>query len=546
MSKIIEFDKQAKEKLQLGINKLSNAVICTLGPYGRNVIIEKEGELPSTTKDGVTVARSISLEDPIENIGAEIIKQAAIKSANQAGDGTTTTTVLAQHLINEGLHYFDKKYNMVDIKKGIERGVKQVIDYLRNLSEKISSENQIKQIATISANNDQFAGNLIAEAINKVGMDGVVTIEDSKTGETYLEIVEGMQFDRGYKSPYFVTNNSSMQGILENPRILIYDGKIDYAKEILSLLETISQKQESLLIIAEDIDNEALATLIINKMRGNLKVCAVKAPDFGDRRTLVLEDIATLTNGTVISKNKGMVLEKLNPSILQSYLGSCTRVNVTKEVTTIIGGNGTSESIETRALEIKEQLDKASSLFEREKLQERLGKLTSGVAIIHVGGANEIELKEYKDRMEDALFATKAAIEEGILPGGGSALLGAIKSIKIDKKDNQYHEIGKNIVKRSLSKPFYQILVNAGIDNPQKVLIKLENNIQKHPWMGFDLFKEKFIDTKQEGILDPTKVVRVALENASSVAGIILTTEAVVYQKPTGDKKEDNIDNFNL
>lgn len=533
MSKIIKFNQEARTKLQVGINKLADAVISTLGPYGRNVLIEKDGELVQSTKDGVTVAKSISLEDPIENMGAEIVKQASIKSAAQAGDGTTTTTLLAKELINEGLKHLDKSSNAVEIKKGMDAAVKQVISYIQtDISEDISSEDQLLQIATISSNNDETTGKLISTAIEKVGRDGIVTIEESKSGETSLEIVEGMQFDRGYKSPYFVTNNDNMQCTLENPQILIYDGKLMQAKELVPLLENISQKNVPLLIIAEDIDGEALATLIVNKIKGTLKVCAVKAPEFGDRRTLILEDIAVLTGGEVVSPIKGMRLDKISTDVL----GTCRIANIDKNLTTIIDGAGDIEKISNRILEIKKQLDKSSSNFETEKLQERLGKMTGGVAIINVGGSNEIDIKEYRDRVEDALFATKAAIEEGVIPGGGAALLHSINSITWDDKKESIDFIrGKKIVKEALNKPFMQILINAGHSDAHSIMYNISS---KGKWMGYDLKTNKIVNMKDKGIIDPTKVTRLALENAAAVAGIILTTETTIYTKPEEKNKD--------
>ena len=532
MSKQIEFNNESRKKLLNGVEKLSNAVVSTLGPFGRNVIIEKNGELPQSTKDGVTVAKSITLEDPIENIGAEIVKQAAIKSANDAGDGTTTTTLLAHSLISEGLSKVDKGANATEIKKEIDSAVREVVEELKKMSTEVSSQEQLKQVATISANNDEDAGKLVSTALEKVGRDGVVSIEESKTGETKLETVEGMQFDRGYKSPYFVTNNNNMTAVLEDPYILIYDGNITTAKDMVPVLEGISQKNESLLIVAQDIDGEALALLLVNKIRAGLKVCAVKAPDFGDRRTLLLEDMAVLTGGTVISKEKGFKLEKTT----SNQLGRATRVVVTKDKTTIIDGKGEQDAIFTRAQEIKEQIDKAESNFQKENLQNRLAKLTSGVAIIHVGGNNEIEMKEYKDRVEDALFATKAAIEQGILPGGGVALFKAREVLKNNKS------VGSQIVYRALAKPFSQILTNAGKDDVSYYVYALDS--KNDPWTGYDLKTESWVNMKEQGIIDPTRVVRLALENAASVAGTILTTEAVIYSKKE-DKKEESEPNNN-
>ena len=548
MSKIIVYNTDARQKLADGVDKLSKAVVTTLGPFGRNVIIEKENELPQSTKDGVTVAKSIKLKDPIENIGAEIVKQAAIRSANTAGDGTTTTTLLANTMVKEGLSKVRAGANAVEIKKGIDKAVKQVVKALKENSKDISAEEQLKQVATISSNNDEFTGNLIATALEKVGRDGVVAIEESKTGETTLEVVEGIQFDRGYKSPYFVTNNGTMQAVLDDPYILIYDGRILAAAELLNVLQKVNSENKSLLIVAEDIDGEALATLIVNKMRGIVKVAAVKAPDFGERRTLLLEDLAIVTGGQVISKEKGLKLDKLNVAQLSTYLGKARTVTVEKEKTTVVDGKGSEADIDIRANEIKDQIDKAQSFFEKEKLQERLGKLVGGVAIINVGGNNEIELKEYKDRVEDALFATRAAIEEGVLPGGGATLLYAREAIGYSKEDSDDFNIGKKIVYSSLSAPFIQILNNAGYQNPEYYMyelgrVSLDSNtdVYNNTWVGYDLKSETFVDMENKGILDPTKVTRLAVENAAAVAGTILTTETVVHDEPTENKKDEDL-----
>jgi chaperonin GroEL len=553
MSKIIEYNNDARQKLAEGAKKLSRAVVSTLGPFGRNVIIEKQNELPQSTKDGVTVAKSITLKDPIENIGAEVIKQAAIKAANTAGDGTTTTTLLAYALINEGLNKVGEGANAVEIKKGVDAAVKQVVAALKENSKDISSEEQLKQVATISANNDVTTGELIATAIEKVGREGVVAIEESKTGETTLEVVEGIQFDRGYKSPYFVTNNSTMQAVLDDPFILIYDGRITTAAELLNVLQKVNSENKSLLIVAEDIDGEALATLIVNKMRGIVKVVAVKAPDFGERKTLLLEDLAIVTGGQVISKDKGYKLDKMTPTQLSSFLGTARTVTVSKEKTTVIDGKGTEDAIVARAEEIKTQIDQSTSFFEKEKLQERLGKLIGGVAIINVGGVNEIDMKEYKDRVEDALFATRAANEEGILPGGGVALLYAREAITYSNNESDDFKTGKKIVYKALSAPFTQILINAGNQNPSYYMYELNKTatdpnteVYNNTWRGYDLKSETFVDMEEKGILDPTKVVRLAIENAAAVAGTILTTETVVYEEPTKEKKEDEFGNPGL
>jgi chaperonin GroEL len=531
MSKVIEFGPEARRKLANGIDKLANAVTATLGPNGRNVVISKANEYPQSTKDGVTVAKSISLEDPIEELGVQMVKQAAIKTADNAGDGTTTSTLLAQEMVKAGLTHLSNGMNAVEIKRGIDKAVKEVIEHLQTeISEEISSEEQLTQIATISANNDPEVGALIATAMEKVGRDGVVTIEESRTGETYLETVEGMQFDRGYKSPYFVTNNSTMQSVLERPKVLIYEKKLTQVKELLPLLENMSNQNRPLLVIAEDVDGEALATLIVNKMRGLLKVCAVKAPDFGDRRSLIMEDIATLTGGTVVSPDRGMKLDKFN----LDWLGECRLATISKEETTLVDGSGDEEKIKARVEDLQHQIEHAKSAFEVEKLQERLAKMVGGVAIVYVGGNTETEMKEKKDRVEDALHATKAAIEEGIVPGGGMALLHARNGIK------DFNNIGSKIVYEVCSSPFKKILSNAGYVQ-EDIYNALSGATGGDYWYGFNLKEDDFDDMKKIGVIDPTKVTRTALQNAASVAGTILLTEAVVV-----DKLEDNKDDAGL
>jgi chaperonin GroEL len=528
MSKVIEFGPEARKKLANGIDKLANAVTATLGPNGRNVVISKANEYPQSTKDGVTVAKSISLEDPIEDLGVQMVKQAAIKTADNAGDGTTTSTLLAQEMVRAGLTHLSNGVNAVEIKRGIDKAVKEVIEHLQmKISEEISSEDQLTQIATISANNDPEVGTLIATAMEKVGRDGVVTIEESRTGETYLETVEGMQFDRGYKSPYFVTNNSTMQSVLERPKVLIYEKKLTQVKELLPLLENMSNQNRSLLVIAEDIDGEALATLIVNKMRGLLKVCAVKAPDFGDRRTLIMEDIATLTGGTVVSPDRGMKLDKFN----LDWLGECRLATIGKEETTLVDGNGEEEKIKARVEDLQHQIEHAKSAFEMEKLQERLAKMVGGVAIVYVGGNTETEMREKKDRVEDALHATKAAIEEGIVPGGGAALIHARVGI------TDIGNIGADIVYNACASPLKKILNNAGY-NQEDIFMAITSISGGDYWYGWDLKTEDFVNMKDAGIIDPSKVTRTALQNAASVAGTILLTEAVVVDKPE-DKKDD-------
>jgi len=525
MSKVIEFGSEARKQLVNGIDKLADAVVSTLGPNGRNVVISKPGDYPQSTKDGVTVAKSISLEDPNEELGVQLVKQAAITTANIAGDGTTTSTLLAREMVKSGLSHLNNGANAVEIKRSIDKAVKQVVSTLRNNAEEITSEEQLEQVATISANNDPEVGKLIATAMGKVGREGVVTIEESKSGETYLETVEGIQFNRGFKSPYFVTNNTTMTAALDNPYILIADERFTKVKELLPVLEGVSGTGRSLLIIAEDIDNEALATLIVNKMRGTLAICAVKAPEFGDRRKLALEDIATLTGGQVFSKEKGMKLKEFS----WDWFGEARNVNVTKEQTTIVDGKGETERIETRIEELQQQIEQAGSPFAVEKLQERLAKFVGGVAIVHVGGNTETEMKETKDRVDDALNATKAAIEEGIVPGGGTALLYAKGAIK-------GNDIGAEIVKQACSQPFTQILMNAGWDEVDgRIMADNLINTGNDTWTGFNIKTMKKVNMKEAGIIDPAKVTRTALENAASVAGTILLTECTIVDSPNTD-----------
>ena len=527
MSKIISFGPEARKQLINGINKLADAVTATLGPNGRNVVYTDNGEVKST-KDGVSVAKNINLEDPIEQLGVQMVKQAAIKTAESAGDGTTTSTLLAREMILAGIEHLNNGVNAVEIKRGIDKAVKEVITYIReNIKEDISSEDQLEQIATISANNDIEIGKLISTAMQKVGREGVVHIEESKSGDTHLETVEGMQFDRGYKSHFFVTNNNNMTCTLEDCMVLICDKKISQVKEILPLLEGVSNQNKSLLIIAEDIDNEALATMIVNKIRGTLKICAVKAPEFGDRRKLILEDIAALTGGQVFTPDKGMKFEKFS----WDWFGQARLVTVTKDQTTIVDGKGEEEKINIRIEELQEQIEKAQTPFEREKLQERLAKFIGGVAIVHVGGNTETEIKEKKDRVEDALHATKAALEEGIVPGGGITLLKARDAIT-DKAN-----LGAKIVYKACSMPLTKILKNAGFDDDRiYTLITKLNSIDYGIWEGYDLKEEIIVNMKKAGIIDPAKVSRVALQNAASVAGTILLTEATIVDKPEENK----------
>jgi chaperonin GroEL len=522
MSKqVIVIGSEARERLVSGINTLADAVTSTLGPNGRNVVYT-DGQSVFSTKDGVTVAKNINyLEDPIEELGIKMIKQAAIKTADNAGDGTTTSTLLAQSMVNAGLNHLNNGSNAVEIKRGIDRAVKQLVESLRKeLKEDISSEEQLEQVATISANNDPEIGKMIAEAMKKVGREGVVHVEESKTGETYLETVEGMQFERGYKSPYMVTDNNSMTAILNDVYVLIIDKKVSQVKELLPVLESISQQNKSILVIAEDIEGEALAALIVNKARGILKSAAVKAPDFGDRRKLILEDIAILTGGQVISSEKGMKLEKFD----SSWLGQARSVTISKDTTTIVDGKGDDTKIGARIDELMEQIELAKTPFEKEKLQERLAKFVGGISIVHVGGNTETEVKERKDRFDDALHATKAAIEEGIVPGGGVALLHMRDLIEVN-------DIGSQIVYEACSAPLKKILSNAGVE--QEKIYQIMNDIKNETsWMGYDLQSEKVVNMKEAGIIDPAKVTRTALENAASVAGTILLTECTIVDKP--------------
>jgi chaperonin GroEL len=541
MSKKIEFGAEARKKLVKGIDTLADAVVATLGPNGRNVVYIENGMVVST-KDGVSVAKQIgSLEDPIENLGAQMVKQAAVKTSDHAGDGTTTSTLLARELVKGGLTKLNEGANAVEIKRGIDDGVKEVLALLKENSEKISSEEQLQQIATISANNDVEVGKLIARAMEKVGREGVVYIEESKTDETYLEVVEGMQFDRGYKSPYFVTNNNNMSALLQDAYVLIADHRFTQVKELLPILEGVSQKGKSLLIIAEDVDGEALATLIVNKMRGTLQVVAVKAPDFGERRKLILEDIAVLTGGTVFDKEKGMKLDKFN----WEWFGEAKTVTVSKEKTTIIDGQGTTEAISERVESLTAQLEKAATPFEMEKLQERLSKFVGGVALVHVGGSTETEMKEKKDRVDDALHATQCALEDGIVPGGGAALLHAREGITFAIENSDDFNYGKKLVHSACGKPFEVILKNAGYDDQSIYHFKYKvgdfGDKEREIWYGLDVKTETVIDMKEAGIIDPHKVTKNALMNAASIAGTILLTECTIVDTPE-DKKESGID----
>ncbi|MGV3528861.1 MAG: chaperonin GroEL [Flavisolibacter sp.] len=525
MAKQLFFETDARNKMKKGVDALANAVKVTLGPKGRNVVIDKKFGAPSVTKDGVTVAKEIELEDAIENMGAQMVKEVASKTADVAGDGTTTATVLAQAIITEGLKNVAAGANPMDLKRGIDKAVRVVVENLRSQSQAVGDDNQkIEQVATISANNDNEIGKLIAEAMQKVSKDGVITIEEAKGIETGIEVVEGMQFDRGYISPYFVTNSEKMQAELESPYILIYDKKISSMKDILHILEKVAQQGAPLLIISEDLEGEALATLVVNKLRGTLKVAAVKAPGFGDRRKEMLQDIAILTNGIVISEEQGYKLENAD----LSYLGKCERVVIDKDNTTIVGGKGESEAIKGRINQIKGQIESTTSDYDREKLQERLAKLSGGVAVLNVGAATEVEMKEKKDRVDDALHATRAAVEEGIVPGGGVAYVRAIASLDNVDTANADEATGVQIVRRSLEEPLRQIVENCGIEG-SVIVNKVKESKGDY---GFNARTEEFENLIAAGVIDPTKVSRIALENASSIAGMVLTTECVIADKP--------------
>ena len=527
MAKEIKYDVEARGGLKRGVDKLANAVKVTLGPKGRNVVIEKKFGAPTVTKDGVTVAKEIELENKMEDVGAQMVKEVASKTSDVAGDGTTTATVLAQALVTEGLKNVTAGANPMSIKRGIDAAAAAVVDSLKTQSKDLPDSTQIANVATISSNDDREIGDKIAEAMEKVGKDGVITVEDSKTAETYLETVEGMQFDRGYLSPYFVTNSESMDAELEDPYILIHDKKISNMKDLLPLLEKVVQTGKPVVIIAEDIEGEALATLVVNKLRGTFKVLAVKAPGFGDRRKAMLEDIAVLTGATVISEDAGYKLD--NAAI--EYLGTAKRVISDKDNTTIVDGSGSSDAIKARINELKVQIDKTSSDYDREKLQERLAKLSGGVAVINVGAATEVEMKEKKARVEDALHATRAAVEEGIIPGGGVALLRAIPALSKVKVDED-QQVGVDIVVRALEAPVRQICENAGVESS----IVVQNIKDKKGDHGYDARNGEYVKMFEAGIIDPTKVARVAVQMAASIAGMILTTEVAVTEIPEDDK----------
>ena len=523
MAKLIEYNTEARSGLKAGVDKLADAVKVTLGPKGRNVILEKKFGAPTVTKDGVTVAKEIELENNIENMGAQMVREVASKTSDVAGDGTTTATVLAQAIYREGLKNVTAGANPMDLKRGIDIAVTKVITYLKSISKDVEGRNEIAQVGAISANNDKSIGDLIADAMEKVGKDGVITVEEAKGTDTSLEVVEGMQFDRGYLSPYFVTDAESMEAVLEDPMILIHDKKISAMKDLLPILEKIAQQGRSLLIIAEDLEGEALATLVVNKIRGTLKVAAVKAPGFGDRRKAMLEDIATLTNGTVISEERGFKLE--NATV--SYLGTAKKVVIDKDNTTIVEGAGKTDDIKKRINEIKAQIDKTTSDYDKEKLQERLAKLSGGVAVLKIGASTEIEMKEKKARVEDALHATRAAVEEGIVAGGGVALVRAINVLDKVEGENVDQTTGVKIIQKALEEPLKQIVNNAGLEG-SVVLQKVKEGKDD---FGFNAQTEKYENLIKAGVIDPTKVTRTALENAASVSSLLITTEAVVYEK---------------
>jgi chaperonin GroEL len=528
MSKLIHYNVDARESLKRGVDKLSNAVKVTLGPRGRNVVIEKSFGAPTITKDGVTVAKEIELEDKVENMGAQMVREVASKTNDNAGDGTTTATVLAQSIIQKGLKNVTAGANPMDLKRGIDEAVKVVVEELGKLSKPVGdSIESIRQVGSISANGDAEIGNNIASAMEKVGKDGVITVEEAKGTETYLETVEGMQFDRGYLSPYFVTDSEKMTSELEDPYILIFDKKISSMKDLLPVLEKVIQTGKPLLIVAEDIEGEALATLVVNKLRGTLKIAAVKAPGFGDRRKAMLEDLAILTGGTVISEERGYKLE--NATL--EFLGQAARVSIDKDNTTIVDGKGEQEDIQARVNQVRAQIENTTSDYDREKLQERLAKLSGGVAVLYIGAASEVEMKEKKARVEDALHATRAAVEEGIIPGGGVAFIRCVKALESIHHDNADTKLGVEIVRSAIEAPLRTIVYNAGLEG--SIIVQRVKEGEGN--FGFNARTEVYEDLVAAGVIDPTKVARTALENAASVAGLLLTTEAVIADKPSED-----------
>lgn len=530
MAKMILFDTEARDKLKGGVDKLANAVKVTLGPKGRNVVIDKKFGAPAITKDGVSVAKEIELEDPVENMGAQMTKEVASKTADQAGDGTTTATVLAQAIVGPGLKALASGANPMDLKRGIDKAVKSIVENLKKQSENVGKDNKkIEAVATISANNDSEIGKMIADAMEKVTTEGVITVEEAKGTDTYVDVVEGMQFDRGYLSPYFVTNPESMEAELEGALLLIYDKKISNMRELLPILEKTAQSGRPLLIIAEEVEGEALATLVVNKLRGTIKVAAVKAPGFGDRRKEMLKDIAILTGGIAISEEQGYKLENAD----FSYLGQAEKVVIDKDNTTIVNGKGDKDAIKARINEIKAQIEKTTSDYDREKLQERLAKLSGGVAVLYVGAPTEVEMKEKKDRVDDALHATRAAVEEGIVPGGGVAYIRAQASLEKLKGENDDENTGIQIVRRAIEEPLRTIVANAGLEGS----IVVQKVREGKDDFGYNARTAEYENLKKAGVIDPTKVTRVALENAASIASMLLTTEAVIVDKPD-DKKD--------
>ena len=534
-AKNISFDVDARSALKRGVDQLADAVKVTLGPKGRNVIIDKKFGSPTVTKDGVTVAREIELEDPIENLGAQMVKEVASKTSDVAGDGTTTATVLAQAIVREGYKNVTAGANPMDLKRGIDAAVNAICGELKSLSREVSGKREIAQVGTISANNDETIGNLIADAMDKVGKDGVITVEEAKGTETSMDVVEGMQFDRGYLSPYFVTDQETMESILENPYILISDKSIGAIKELLPILEKAAQTGRSLLIIADDIQGEALATLVVNKLRGTIKVAAVKSPGFGDRRKAILEDIAALTGGTVVSEDKGLKLD----AVTVEHLGTAKKVTVDKDNTTIVEGAGSTDNIKVRINEIKSQIEKTTADYDREKLQERLAKLSGGVAVLRIGASTEVEMKEKKARIEDALHATRAAVEEGIVPGGGVAYIRCSKVLDDVVVLNEDQQTGVNIIRRAIEEPIRQIVTNSGLE-ASVIVNKIKESKDSH---GFNARTEIFEDLIKAGVIDPTKVSRVALQNASSVASLLLTTEATIVDKPSKEQPVQSMPN---
>lgn len=525
MAKDIKFNMEARDLLKKGVDQLANAVKVTLGPKGRNVVIEKKFGAPQITKDGVTVAKEVELEDKFENTGAQLVKSVASKTGDDAGDGTTTATILTQAIVNEGLKNVTAGANPMDLKRGIDKAVKAVVNYIKENAEKVDDNyDKIEQVATVSANNDPEIGKLLADAFRKVSKDGVITIEESKSRDTHIGVVEGMQFDRGYLSGYFVTDTEKLECVMDNPYILIYDKKISNLKELLPILQPAAESGRGLLIIAEDVDSEALTTLVVNRLRGGLKVCAVKAPGFGDRRKAMLEDIAVLTGGCVISEEKGLKLEQAT----LDTCGSAEKVNISKDSTTIVNGAGDKECIAERVAAIRKEIDNTTSSYDKEKLQERLAKLAGGVAVLYVGANSEVEMKEKKDRVDDALCATRAAIEEGVVAGGGTTYIRALKALEALNGDNQDEQTGIAIVKRAIEEPLRQICYNAGVEGAVVVNKVAEGEGD----FGYNARKDNYEDLRAAGIIDPAKVSRVALENAASIAGIFLTTEACICDKP--------------